>query len=129
MILKNLIKHIHTMALKKTNKSETTGSFVELPRAVDQKELGAKRVERIPEVDPSEKINVAFKKEDIRGRVASVFLIGFFVVLVGAVIVSALSDGDKVGNLKELLITVSGILAAPLGFVIGYYFRSQEEKE
>ena len=41
---------------------------------------------------------------------------------------SVLDEGKKVENMREAMITVSGILSGPLGFVIGYYFRRQEEE-
>ena len=120
------------MALKKTKteleKEEFEPGVVAVSKISDQKKLGTKKVEKLSETKPGKEINVAVKKEDIRGRIATLFLIGFFIVLISVVVVAGISDGNKIGNLKELLITVSGILAAPLGFVIGYYFRSQEEK-
>ncbi|MBN1916078.1 SoxR reducing system RseC family protein [Candidatus Dojkabacteria bacterium] len=129
MILKNIIKHSNTkMALKTTKKQSSLDVFT-VSSASDQKKLGARKVEKIPEIKPGDQINVAVKKEDIRGRVASVFLVGFFIVLISVIVISVFSEGDKISNLKEAMLTVSGILAAPLGFVIGYYFRSQEEKD
>lgn len=112
------------MALKKNDKQ-----FVSVGSSAVEKKLGVKKVERIPEEKVGGGINVAVKKEDIRGKVATLFIIGFFIILVGVIIVAGISEGDKIGNLKDLLVTVSGILAVPLGFVIGYYFRSQEEKD
>ncbi|MEI7579848.1 MAG: hypothetical protein WCJ58_07520 [bacterium] len=77
---------------------------------------------------PKEKLElITVKREDTRGRLALAFLIGFFVLLVIGMIISAFNTGDKITSAKEILLTLSGILSGPLGFVIGYYFRSSEE--
>ncbi|HLD04024.1 MAG TPA: hypothetical protein VJC17_04590, partial [Candidatus Dojkabacteria bacterium] len=69
------------------------------------------------------------KREDVRGALSLVFLIGFFAVLIiGILSALTISQGDPANNIKEIILTISGILAGPLGFVIGFYFRSREEK-
>jgi len=85
--------------------------------------------EEIPASQPLQDINViSVKREDTRGRLAIYLVVGFFVILVVGMIISALNEGDKVNSMKETLLVVSGILSGPLGFVIGYYFRSKEEE-
>lgn len=33
----------------------------------------------------------------------------------------------KVDEYKDMLVTVSGILSGPLGFIVGYYFKASKE--
>ena len=88
--------------------------------------------EEIPEVEPItelEPVIVERKREDVRGILSLVFLVGFFLVLIiGMLIALTNSQGDPATNVKEVILTISGILAGPLGFVIGFYFRSKEDK-
>jgi len=91
-------------------------------------DMGVEGVEEIPEPEPVRDLNVIkVKREDTRGTLALVFLIGFFVILILGMLIGAVNEGDKVTSVTELLLTVSGILSGPLGFVVGYYFRSQEQ--
>lgn len=85
--------------------------------------------EEIPEPEPIKDLNViSEKREDTRGKLSLFFLGGFFIVLIVGMVVAALDEGNKVNSVKEILLVVSGILSGPLGFVIGYYFRSREEE-
>jgi hypothetical protein len=96
-----------------------------------ENELGTKEIEKIPEVDPeTEAVNLTIKKkrEDIRGRLAFMFLLGYFIILVGVIILAAFIDGARVETMMNSVITISGVLSGSLGFVIGYYFRRQEEE-
>lgn len=82
----------------------------------------------VPAEDSSQNLDlVSVKREDTRGRLALAFIAGFFVILVIGMLIAALNEGDKVDSTKEILLTISGILSGPLGFVVGYYFRSREE--
>ncbi|MFQ5493155.1 MAG: hypothetical protein ACE5DX_03290 [Candidatus Dojkabacteria bacterium] len=84
-------------------------------------------LEEIPEPAPVRDLNViSVKREDTRGRLAIFFLIGFFIILALSIGLVAISEGDKVTGVKEVMLTISGILSGPMGFVIGYYFRSKE---
>ncbi len=100
---------------------------VEIPDG--ERELGTTEIEKIPEVPPKDQIKTTLseKQEYTRGRFSLIFIIGYFAILVMASIVSLLSEGNKSDNLKETLLTVSGILSIPLGFVIGYYFKKGKE--
>lgn len=70
---------------------------------------------------------ISVKRENTRGVLAFAFLIGFFIILLAGMLLAALDAGNRVDNIKEIVLVVSGILSGPLGFVIGYYFRSSEE--
>ena len=88
--------------------------------------------EEIPELEPITQLEpdiVSQKREDVRGALSMVFLIGFFAVLIiGIVAAIYFPQGDPANNIKEIVLTISGVLAGPLGFVIGFYFRSREEQ-
>lgn len=72
------------------------------------------------------------KKEETRGILALtyiratflVFFLGFFVSILDGVI----NQSSIVANLEKLLPIISGIFLGTLGFVIGYYFRKDEEE-
>ncbi len=112
------------MASKKIKKE-----FVAVASPAAQRKLGTSEVEKIRPQSPVDNINVAIKREDTRANLAKLFIFGFFAVLIAVIILAGIAEGDKVTNMKETLITVSGILSGPLGFVIGYYFRSREEED
>ncbi len=65
----------------------------------------------------------AEQKESTRSVIASQYVFGFFGVILAVIAVALYRDFDIEGY-KDLLITVSGILSGPLGFIIGYYFKS-----
>ncbi|MBD3362580.1 hypothetical protein GF362_02575 [Candidatus Dojkabacteria bacterium] len=72
------------------------------------------------------------KREETRGTLAMVFILGFFITLIlGGLMVALAEDqlDNKVKNLQDVFLAISGILSGPLGFVVGYYFRRQEETE
>lgn len=68
----------------------------------------------------------AEQKESTRSVIASQYVLGFFGVILAVIAVALYRDFDIEGY-KDLLITVSGILSGPLGFIIGYYFKSVGE--
>lgn len=90
-------------------------------------DMGIEELEEIPEPDTSQLNVIEVKREDTRGSLALVFLIGFFLMLFVGLLVAATSAGDRIAASTEILLTISGILSGPLGFVVGYYFRSQDQ--
>lgn len=92
-------------------------------------DLGVEQVEEIQSPQPARDLNIVqVTREDARGRVATIFVVGFFFVLLAGIIVAALDGTDRVGSVTSIMLAISGILSGPLGFVIGYYFRSQENQ-
>ena len=72
------------------------------------------------------------KREATRGVLALVFILGFFIILILGGLLVAINNSelsDKVKNLQDVFLTISGVLSGPLGFVVGYYFRRQETTE
>ncbi len=88
----------------------------------------------IPE--PNEPIEIESKyddspekaKETTRSSIARNYVYGFFGTILITFIVG-LTTCFTVQEYRDMLITVSGILSGPLGFIIGYYFKSSSSKE
>lgn len=67
----------------------------------------------------------ADKREDTRSKVATLYVIGFFIVIfLGFFTTWVFSESC---DLKELLVAISGVLSGPLGFIIGFYFKSADK--
>ncbi|HEC64664.1 MAG TPA: hypothetical protein ENI23_05190 [bacterium] len=110
--------------------TETDAEVVMLDDGDVEEEIGTDEIEKIPEDSGGSNLaNVTLKqkREDIRGRLAFLFLIGYFIILIGSIVFSAFAEDVKIERMLESIITISGVLSGSLGFVIGYYFRRQEE--
>jgi len=66
------------------------------------------------------------KRESVRSKIALRFIYAFFAFLFFTMIIGLLK-GYFLEDFKELLVTVSGILSGPLGFIIGFYFKDTIE--
>ena len=79
------------------------------------------------------------RDSETREKIAKRFLWGYFFSIAGAWLTAMIYNLWVVSNycllaaecamlldLKEVLLVVSGIIGPPLGFVMGYYFKSQE---
>lgn len=67
-------------------------------------------------------------KENTRSKIASTYIWGFFIVIGISLIICCLDCAKgRVKEYSDLLITISGILSGPLGFIIGYYFKSGDK--
>lgn len=77
-------------------------------------------------------LSIEQQREDVRGRLAQFFIIGFFLVMILVVLLSVLTNKSPevsvVDSIKESVLTVSGVLSGPLGFIIGFYFRKLDEE-
>jgi len=67
-------------------------------------------------------------KDKTRTKLSLIYVYGFFGVIGFCFVYSLVfyCCGTTVKELKELLLTVSGVLSGPLGFVFGYYFKNGE---
>lgn len=72
------------------------------------------------------------RAEDTRGRLAIIYTISTFIIFILGFIVSVidsiLRSTSIIQNLQVILPLLSGIFLGLLGFVVGYYFRKEEEK-
>lgn len=80
--------------------------------------------EDIGQVSGSEESR-ANKREDTRSLIALVYVIGYLAI-VAAVLAIGVFTHFELSGYKDLLLAVSGILSGPLGFIIGYYFKSNK---
>lgn len=66
---------------------------------------------------------------ETRATIASYFLVGYFALIFVVAVGVPLSNYFLFSNfdLNQLLLTVSGIVGTPLGFILGYYFKSTEK--
>ena len=67
-------------------------------------------------------------RETTRSEIAKFYVYAFFAILIITFVVGLLKS-FKVEDYRDMLITVSGILSGPLGFIIGYYFKASTSKE
>lgn len=78
--------------------------------------------------DISDLANSKGKMEETRSVIAFRFIIGFFGVIF-LVFVTGWSGIFKETAFKDMLLTIVGTLSSSLGFIIGYYFKSSEDKK
>ena len=91
-------------------------------------ELSAELYENQP---PSETGYVIERREHTRSLIAFYYVLGFLVIVVAALISSFIMlwrDKIEFENVTGILVTISGILSGPLGFIIGYYFKAQSDE-
>ncbi|MFH1047236.1 MAG: hypothetical protein V1738_02935 [Patescibacteria group bacterium] len=70
----------------------------------------------------------AEKREDTRSKIALYYVAGFL-FLVSATLFISSARGLNVDDLRDELLALSGILSGPLGFIIGYYFKSHSDND
>ena len=66
------------------------------------------------------------RKESTRTYIAQLYVWAFFVVI-GFVFVIGVIKCFSVDEYKDMLVTVSGVLSGPLGFIVGYNFKASKE--
>lgn len=78
----------------------------------------------------NDEIMIQTKREDVRGRLAVIYVAATFVMFILGFAVSILDAAWRqvsvVENLQIILPLLSGIFLGTLGFVLGYYFRKSE---
>lgn len=67
-------------------------------------------------------------RETTRSKIAQFYVMAFFGTILITFIIGLLKCFE-VKDYRDMLITVSGILSGPLGFIIGYYFKSATSKD
>ena len=64
--------------------------------------------------------------ETTRSKIALMYIRGFYLVIL-LVFAVGLIKCFVVKDYTDMLITVSGVLSGPLGFIVGYYFKASKE--
>lgn len=64
--------------------------------------------------------------ETTRSRIALLYIRGFFFVILLVFLIGYITR-FVVKDYTDMLITVSGVLSGPLGFIVGYYFKASKE--
>lgn len=65
-------------------------------------------------------------KENTRRIIASLYVWAFFIIIFITLVIGVLNS-YTVNDYKDMLVTVSGVLSGPLGFIVGYYFKATNE--
>ena len=68
------------------------------------------------------------KRENTRSKIAHFYVYAFFGTIAVSFLIGA-CNRFAVKDYGDLLITVSGILSGPLGFIIGYYFKASTKEQ
>jgi hypothetical protein len=79
-----------------------------------------------PQLEQRSQVYRAEKREGTRSSIALTYVIGYL-VLVLIILIRGWWLG--INDLKDLLVTISGILSGPLGFIVGYYFKAEAGKD
>lgn len=65
-------------------------------------------------------------KENTRRIIASLYVWAFFIIIFISLLIGVYNKYD-VDDYKDILVTLSGVLSGPLGFIVGYYFKASNE--
>jgi hypothetical protein len=72
------------------------------------------------------------KKEDTRGRLAIIYTVATLLIFVFVILLSFIESlvnkTSLVDNLTKIIPLISGVLFGTLGFVLGYYFRNENNE-
>lgn len=68
----------------------------------------------------------AGKRESVRSQIALNYIYGFFIIIIIGFIIG-LAQGFQIKDYKDMMIAISGILSGPLGFIVGFYFKDNNE--
>lgn len=66
-------------------------------------------------------------RENTRSTMAILFVLGFFAILFLCFIYAIVVDAT-LRELKDALIGIAGALSGTLGFIVGFYYKSELEK-
>lgn len=79
-----------------------------------------------PEIKGSGENSNSDPKENTRSKIAKLYVWAFFIVI-AIVFGIGVCEHFVVDDYKDMLVTVSGVLSGPLGFIVGYYFKASKE--
>jgi len=70
--------------------------------------------------------NESSKNKDTTRKFIAYFYVAAFFVVIAFVFIIGLIKSFNSDQYKDLLVAVSGILSGPLGFIVGYYFKTSD---
>jgi hypothetical protein len=70
----------------------------------------------------------AGKRENTRSEIAKIYVYAFFITIAVAFAIG-LYNSFALKEYIDFLIAVSGVLSGPLGFIIGYYFKTANDNK
>lgn len=85
-------------------------------------------IDEAPPIEMVSAVKRAEKREDTRSKIAFYYVLGFLFVILVCFVVAGI-EKLNINDMRDLLVTVSGILSGPLGFIIGYYFKSHSKDD
>lgn len=86
----------------------------------------------ISRYEPPKEPSISQKRENTRSQIALFYVRGFLVSVIIALFGSGwmlYSGKIVVKDISDILVTISGILSGPLGFIIGYYFKASNAED
>ncbi|WP_415969615.1 hypothetical protein [Barnesiella intestinihominis] len=84
------------------------------------------QVENKVSVNTDKNMSSATRQETTRTYIAQLYVWAFFIVI-GIVFIMGIIKEFTVDEFKDMLVTISGVLSGPLGFIVGYYFKASKE--
>lgn len=115
-----------TQVDKESQETDVTESVEDLDEFEDEDDLTFtdKIVEEASEY-------VVKRKEDTRGRLAVLYTVFTFIIFIIGIAICVLDGLNRsvsiIDNLSTVLPLLSGLFLGTLGFVLGYYFRKDDE--
>ncbi len=88
----------------------------------------AQTLEQAPDIKLPPAEGRANRREGTRSQIALYYVVGFLLLILGALFLFWVRN-LQVNDLRDLLLALSGILSGPLGFIIGYYFKTNTDKD
>jgi ABC-type multidrug transport system permease subunit len=106
-----------------TTENDNEGVQEESPAEPKEKKINSDAIDYTKVADSPEKA-----KESTRSYIAVLYTWAFFITILIVFVIGYITSFE-VKDYRDMLITISGILSGPLGFIIGYYFKSASAKD
>lgn len=68
-------------------------------------------------------------KDKTRKIIATIYVCAFLGIVIITLLIMLLVGCYTINDIKDVLLTESGILSGPLGFIIGFYFKEELDKK
>jgi hypothetical protein len=113
-------------AIRKKQSNTNDAKSIEIPVDEPIEDPAEEPIEESVEESTKPNSNTNWEiKEHTRGKMASLFVLGFFTVVILCFVYAAWKQEPLV-EVKEMITAVIGALSGLIGFVIGYYFKTKD---